>query len=174
MKSAVTISLVREAAGGPFVFWHDLEGSMREAAALGFDAVEIFPPAPEVVNSADVGDLLGKYGLKLAAVGTGAGWVKHRLTLTSPDAAIRQQAKNYIRSIIDAGGRFGAPAIIGSMQGRWADAIDRPAALSFLAEALNELALSQGSPLRPTVFSPRLDCMSHLLAADSLQKFQSA
>ena len=24
MKSAVTISLVREAAGGPFVFWHEI------------------------------------------------------------------------------------------------------------------------------------------------------
>ena len=150
MKSAVTISLVREAAGGPFVFWHDLEGGMREAAALGFDAVEIFPPAPEVVNNAGVGDLLGKYGLKLAAVGTGAGWVKHRLTLTSPDAQIRQQAKNYIRAIIDAAGRFGAPAIIGSMQGRWAETIDRPAALRLLAEALNELgphAAQYGVPL---------------------------
>ena len=150
MKSAVTISLVRESAGGPFVFWHDLEGGMREAAALGFDAVEIFPAAPEVVNNSDVGDMLSKYELKLAAVGTGAGWVKHRLTLTSPDPEIRQQAKNYIRAIIDAAGRFGAPAIIGSMQGRWADAIDRPAALGLLADALNELgphAAQYGVPL---------------------------
>ena len=64
MKSAVTISLVRESAGGPFVFWHDLEGGMREAAALGFDAVEIFPPAPEVVNHADVGDLLSRSSVR--------------------------------------------------------------------------------------------------------------
>ncbi len=46
MRSAVTISLVPEARGGPFVFWDDLLEGCRKAAALGFDAVEIFPPGP--------------------------------------------------------------------------------------------------------------------------------
>ncbi len=150
MKSAVTISLVREATGGPFVFWHDLAAGMREAAQLGFDAVEIFPPAAEVVNNDEVAALLADHKLKLAAVGTGAGWLKHRLTLTNPDTDARQRAKDFIRSIIDAGGRFGAPAIIGSMQGRWADSVDRTMALEFLSEALNELgehAAKYGVPL---------------------------
>ena len=46
MRSAVTISLINEARGGPFVYWDDLGGSIRKAAALGFDAVEIFAPNP--------------------------------------------------------------------------------------------------------------------------------
>lgn len=150
MKSAVTISLVRESAGGPFVFWHDLASSMQEAAKLGYDAVEIFPPAPELVNNDEVALLLSEHKLKLAAVGTGAGWVKHRLTLTNPEPSSRNKAKDFIRSIIDAGGRFGAPAIIGSMQGRWADTVDRAAALALLAQALDELgehAAKYGVPL---------------------------
>ena len=150
MKSAVTISLVREAAGGPFVFWHDLSAGIQEAAKLGFDAVEIFPSAPELVNNDEVAALLAEHQLKLAAVGTGAGWLKHRLTLTNPDADARNRAKDFIRSIIDAAGRFGAPAIIGSMQGRWADSVDRKTALELLAEALNELgehASKYGVPL---------------------------
>ena len=32
MKSAVTVSLVPEARGGPFVFWDDLAAGVRQAA----------------------------------------------------------------------------------------------------------------------------------------------
>ena len=47
MKSAVTISLVPEARGGPFVFWDDLAAGCRQAKSLGFDAVAYDVP---VVN----------------------------------------------------------------------------------------------------------------------------
>ena len=50
MKCSVTISLVPEVRGGPFVFWDDLPGSIRRAAELGFDAAEIFPPGPEAID----------------------------------------------------------------------------------------------------------------------------
>src|SRR5687768_9830530 len=103
MKSAVTISLVPEARGGPFVFWDDLDVSMARAATLGFDAVEIFAPGPEQIAPSAVKPLLAKHGLSLAAVGTGAGWVKHKLRLTSPDSDERAKAKQFIRGIIDAG-----------------------------------------------------------------------
>ena len=49
MKSAVTISLVKEAEGGPFVFWHDLAGGCSRAAELGYDAVEIFAPTADAI-----------------------------------------------------------------------------------------------------------------------------
>ncbi len=55
---------------------------------------------------------LHSHSLKLAAVGTGAGWVVHKLTLTDPDATIRRKAAEFIRSMIDFGGANGAPAII--------------------------------------------------------------
>ncbi|QOV89605.1 sugar phosphate isomerase/epimerase family protein [Humisphaera borealis] len=144
MKSAVTISLVSEARGGPFVFWDDLEAGMAKAAALGFDAVEVFAPGPELIAPSVVQPLLAKHNLKLAAVGTGAGWVKHKLRLTSPDAGERSKAIQFVRGIIDAGGPMGAPAIIGSMQGSWGKAgggdVDKDQALAWLAEALAELS----------------------------------
>ena len=71
IRSAVTVSLVHEVRGGPFVFWDDLPAACRKASELGFDAVEIFPPGPEVIDVPAVRKLLGDHGLGLAAVGTG-------------------------------------------------------------------------------------------------------
>jgi sugar phosphate isomerase/epimerase len=154
MKSAITISLVPEARGGPFVFWDDLPAACRKAKALGFDAVEIFAPGPDAIHTAEVRKLTGDMGLSVAAVGTGAGWVKHKLHLVLPDAASRRKAIDFIKSIIDMGAKLNAPAIIGSMQGRWsanpADGLCRDVAFPHFRDALNELgehAKQQGTML---------------------------
>jgi sugar phosphate isomerase/epimerase len=139
IRCSVTISLVPEARGGPFVFWDDLQGSIRQAAALGFAGVEIFPPGPEAINVGAVRQLLSDSGLALAAMGTGAGWLRQKLSLASGDFEVRRRAEAFIRSIVDVAGALGAPAIIGSMQGRWGDAVDRQSALGYLSEALNRL-----------------------------------
>ena len=139
MMSAVTISLVEEARGGPFVFWDDLAAGCRRAGELGFDAVEVFAPGPDAVAPDQLRALLADNDLSLAAVGTGAGMVKHGLSLTSTDAAERDQAIAFVRSMIDFGGAFGAPAIIGSMQGKWGADLSRDAALDLLRDALNPL-----------------------------------
>lgn len=150
MKSAITVSLVNEARGGPFVFWDDLPAACRQAAELGYDAVEVFAPGPDAVSRETLAGLLKTHGLNLAAVGTGAGWVKHKLTLTSPDAGIRQRAVDFVKSMIDFGGPHGAPAIIGSMQGRWGEGVTRDQALDWLRQALTTLgehARQYGIPL---------------------------
>jgi len=139
IKSAVTISLVPEARGGPFVFWDDLESACRKAAELGFDGIEVFAPDAETLQRRELRQLLDEHDLELAAAGTGAGWVKHKLTLTSPDPSIRQAARSFVRSVIDAAGALRAPAIIGSMQGRWGGEVARDDAFHYLAEALEDL-----------------------------------
>ena len=139
IRSSVTISLVPEARGGPFVFWDDLENACQTAKKLEFDAVEIFAPSPDVLQSSAVSIALADNGLALAAVGTGAGWVKHKLHLSLPNASDRQKAKDFIKSMIEAGAVHKAPAIIGSMQGRHGDGVDQATAMNYLADALEEL-----------------------------------
>ena len=139
IRTAVTVSLVPEAQGGPFVFWDGLEDAFEQAAAIGFDAVEIFAPGPDAVDRDQLKALVENTGRVVAAVGTGAGAVKHGLTLTDPDPDRRQQAIEFVASMIEFGAEFNAPAIIGSMQGRWGEDVDRPTALAWLAEALERL-----------------------------------
>ncbi len=154
IQSSVTISLVKEARGGPFVFWDDLAAGCQKAAELGFDAVEVFPPSAQAVDPAELRRLLDQHKLKLAAVGTGAGWVLHKLTLTSLDAAVRERAQQFVRSIIDFAGPFGAPAIIGSLQGRWGDGVDKATALQYLGNALNVLGEQATQFKVPLLFEP--------------------
>ncbi len=154
IPSAVTVSLVNEARGGPFVFWDDLPAACRKAQELGFDAIEIFAPSATAVDPVELQQLLTQHSLNLAAVGTGAGMVKHGLSLTSTDTDERARAKEFIRSIIDFGGPHGAPAIIGSMQGRWGGALSREAALDLLREALNELGEYARKHDVPLIYEP--------------------
>lgn len=154
IHSAVTISLVPEAAGGPFVFWDELSSACANAAAHGFDAVEIFPRTTESLNAKQLRQLLTQHELKLAAMGTGAGWVVHKLRLTDPDAQIRAQARNFIASIIDFAGGFGAPAIVGSMQGRSDGTVTREQGFNWLREALEQLAPRAHALGVPLLFEP--------------------
>lgn len=140
MRSAVTISLVSEAKGGPFVFWHDLAAGCAKAAELGFDAVEVFPRSAAELDVTLLRSCLDRHGLKLAAMGTGAGWVVKRLRLTDRDSEQRRLATEFVGEIIQVAGQFGAPAIIGSMQGRAEWEFSHEQHLVWLAEALDELA----------------------------------
>ncbi|MCE7056054.1 sugar phosphate isomerase/epimerase [Algoriphagus sp. AGSA1] len=139
IKSCVTIALVQQIKTGPWIFWDDLQAGMEKASKLGFDAIELFTASADSIEIPGLKDLLTNYNLELAAVGTGAGKVIHGLTLTDPDPEIREKAVSFILGMIDFGAAFGAPAIIGSMQGNVLTGNDRGETLSWLAEGLNRL-----------------------------------
>lgn len=140
MKPCVTISLVEEARGGPFVYWHDPLENAKKAQALGFEAIEIFPPGPEALDASHFPDIPALTGQRIAAIGSGAGWVRHQWHLTHPSPSIRHQARAFIAQLLVAAARFDAPVIIGSMQGRHGQGVSKEQALEWLGEALVDLS----------------------------------
>lgn len=154
VQSAVTVSLVPEARGGPFVFWNGLKDACQRAAELGFNGIEVFPRSAEEVDWKRLRALLEQHKLKLAAVGTGAGWLVHKFRLTDPDASMRERAQAFAGEIIDGAGQLGAPAIIGSMQGRCDGQVDRQQALAWLSEALDQLAERAARHNVPVLLEP--------------------
>ncbi len=139
IKSSVSIALVPQIKTGPWIYWENLEASILKAAQLGFDGIELFTASADAVAPATLTALLESSGLKLAAVGTGAGKVIQGLTLTDPNPDIRQQAITFIADMIAFGALFQAPAIIGSMQGNVVAGVEREQAMEWLAEGLNIL-----------------------------------
>ena len=140
MKPAVTVSFVPEARGGPFIFWDDLPAACQKAASLGYAAIEIFPPAPSALDATELLALLRDNRLSLATLGTGGGWLRQKLTLTSANPDVRARALTFIKEMIDAAAPFGATVIVGSMQGRAEGEVSRSDALNYLGEALTKLA----------------------------------
>jgi len=139
IKSCATIALVPEIKTGPWIYWEGPDISIPKAAKSGFDAVELFTASADAVDPEELEQLCDANDIKIAAVGTGAGKVLHGLTLTSQDKDIREKAVAFISDMVTFGARFGAPAIIGSMQGNVEPGIERPQAVAWLAEGLNEL-----------------------------------
>jgi sugar phosphate isomerase/epimerase len=101
--------------------------------------VELFTASADAVKPEKLQQLCETNKIKIAAVGTGAGKVLNGWTLTNPDKHVRQKAVAFISEMITFGARFRAPAIIGSMQGNTEPGIERPQAVAWLAEGLNEL-----------------------------------
>jgi sugar phosphate isomerase/epimerase len=154
MKTAVTICQVPEAAGGPFVFHTPLAEAFASAAEAGFDAVELFLPAPDTVPTEEIADLTERCGLQVAAVGTGAGMIRHGLSLTDPSAETRAAALEFILAMIAFGGRLGAPAILGSMQGRRPADLSPQAADDLLAAGIRDCAQRAEEFGVPFIYEP--------------------
>lgn len=154
IRSAVTISLVDEARSGPFVFHRDLAAACKQAQAIGFDAVELFLPGIGAVDPARLRILLNDHGLALAAVGSGAGWVKHGLHLALADPPARVRAREFVRELIHFAGAMHAPVIVGSMQGRSSPEVPHSTALGYLADALEDLGEAARSHDVPLLFEP--------------------
>jgi sugar phosphate isomerase/epimerase len=150
IESAVTIALVPQIQKGPWIFWYDLEKSMEKSAQLGFDAIELFTEDARAISPEKLQNLLSQYGLKLAAVGTGAGKVVHGWTLTHSDASIRSKSLEFIAEMMEFGASFNAPAIIGSMQGSFTPGIEEKQTMDWLSSGLkqlNEIAGNLGTKL---------------------------
>ena len=60
IRSSVTISLAQGTEGGPFLFWGDIEECCRQAAEIGFDAIEIHTGEYANATSADAEAALRK------------------------------------------------------------------------------------------------------------------
>jgi sugar phosphate isomerase/epimerase len=152
MKTAVTICRVPEMAAGPFVFHDELDVAFAKAAACGFDAVELFFAGPEEVPVETIRALCEQFGLGVAAVGSGAGMVKHGLSLTDPSPEKRRGALDFILRMVEFGGRLGAPCILGSMQGKWGGEISRERALELFAGALGAIDKAAGDAGVPFIY----------------------
>ena len=154
MRTAVTLCQVPEAAAGPFVFHQPLEEAFALAKDADFDDVELFLPGSDFVSVRTIKNLSDAHDLGIAAVGTGAGMVKHGLSLTDPSLEKRVAALDFLEQMIAFGGQLGAPAILGSMQGKHGGEVSKDQALEWLADALRIAGKTAAKYNVPFIYEP--------------------
>ncbi len=154
MRTAVTLCQVPEAAAGPFVFHEPLAQGFALAKEIGFDDVELFLPGPDAFSIDEIKALSQTHGLGIAAVGTGAGMVKHGLSLTDPSLEKRIAALDFLEQMIAFGGQLGAPAILGSMQGKHGGDVSKDQALEWLSDALRIAGKAAAKYKVPFIYEP--------------------
>jgi len=154
MRTAITLCQVPEAAAGPFVFHQPLAEGFALAKETGFDDVELFLPGPDAFSIDEIKALSQTHSLGIAAVGTGAGMVKHGLSLTDPSLNKRVAALDFLERMIAFGGQLGAPAILGSMQGKHGGEVPKDQALEWLADALHIAGKTAAKYNVPFIYEP--------------------
>ena len=108
----------RSSPFAPLLFSGRIPQGFQTAAEAGFRAVELSLRTPDEVNSEELTDLLDTYELSLSAIATGRSYIEDSLSLSSPNAEVRNQAIQRVEGLIQLAAPFKAAVIIGGIRGR--------------------------------------------------------
>ncbi|MGB8479932.1 MAG: sugar phosphate isomerase/epimerase family protein [Acidobacteriaceae bacterium] len=149
MKLAVT--MVKEApAQAPLVLRGDYTDSIRKAAQIGYDAVELHVADPAEVDVREVRAACETTGVGMSSIGTGLALVRDGLSLTSREKAARGRAIARLQDFVRLAAEFGSVVIVGLMKGLVKESTNRTEYDRHLTEALDAclpVALESGVTL---------------------------
>ncbi|WP_258359224.1 sugar phosphate isomerase/epimerase family protein [Moorella sulfitireducens (nom. illeg.)] len=116
MKLSISIAQ-NVPASAPFILRGPYLDNIKKAAELGYDAVEIHVRDPRELEVEQILKVCQKERITVSTLGTGLGYVEDKLSLTHPNAQIREKAAKRILDHIEVASYLGAGVIVGSMRG---------------------------------------------------------
>ena len=140
MKLGIVIS-TQPTSFSALSYAENLEESIKKAADMGYDGVELAVREPDLLDVEKVKKILNKYNLNVPAIGTGQAFVEEGLSFTSPDEDIRKKAVKRIKAHTVLAEKLDTHVIIGLIRGRGDDsAVSVDQKIEWLDEAMNECA----------------------------------
>ena len=140
MSMNIAVTAAREAAPhAPIVLRGPLDVAIREAAAIGYDAVELHLPDPAEVNPDEILVVCQQTGIRISSIGTGLAFVRDGLSLTHPDDLRRREAQSRMGRFIDLANRLQCVVIVGLMKGQVRELANRDKYLEIFTLALASL-----------------------------------
>ena len=139
MKIAVAIA-TEDALPTAFVVFRGIEESIRKAAQMGYDGIELALMDKDQVDVARVHRLIQQHGLEIPVVSTGQVFAGHKLWFTDPDAARRRRAVEIFKGLVDVAAEFRAMVNMGRVRGFIAEGETTETAEGRFAEAVREIA----------------------------------
>jgi sugar phosphate isomerase/epimerase len=140
VKFGVAISEEELGRTAPVPVQGGLINGLKKASELGFTAVEMHIRNPGQLDIDAIADAAKKFGISVAAIGTGLENTLNGLNLTSPDAKPRRLASDRYLEHIDLASRFGATVFVGLCRGSAPTEQSRGEYLDRLANELIPLA----------------------------------
>jgi sugar phosphate isomerase/epimerase len=116
----------------------ELEATVAEVAALGFDGIELAVRDPSLVRAEELVALTARHGLAVPAVSTGQAYGEEGLCLISADAGVRRAALDRLLAHLPLAAELDAVVIVGLIgtASRGGQTVDR--ATAHLVAALRE------------------------------------
>jgi sugar phosphate isomerase/epimerase len=139
MKIAVAIA-TENALPTAFVVFRGIEESIRKAAEMGYDGVELALMDKDQVDLGRVKRLIRQYRLEIPVVSTGQVFAGHNLWFTSPAAVVRKKAVEIFRGLIEVAAEFGAMVNMGRVRGFIAEGETAEIAERRFGEVVSEIA----------------------------------
>jgi len=139
MKIAVAIA-TEDALPTAFVVFRGIEESIRKAAEMGYDGIELALMDKDQVDVGRVKRLIQQYRLEIPVVSTGQVFAGHKLWFTSPDAAIRTRAVEIFKGLVDVAAEFGAMVNMGRVRGFIAEGETAAVAEKRFGDSVSEIA----------------------------------
>lgn len=139
MKLSIVVS-TQPAKFNALAYKGKLSENIAKIKMLGYDGVELAIRDPNLLNLSELKNILNKNNLPVPAIGTGQAYGEEKLSFTDPDAKIRRQTIERIKSHVHLADQFGAVVIIGLVRGKIGSNIDGRQAEQWLIEALTECA----------------------------------
>jgi 5-keto-L-gluconate epimerase len=116
MKISLSIS-PDNPRGAPIIMKNGLDRGIEQAAALGYDGVELHIHDLWKVDVEDLRARLGAQGLPVSSVGPGLVYGGDTFSFADADPAVRQQALERVQLLIDLCQQFNTLAMVGVVHG---------------------------------------------------------
>jgi sugar phosphate isomerase/epimerase len=139
MKFSIVLS-TQPASFSALAYKGKLRENIKKIKDLGYDGVELAVRDPDLINLADLQNILKEHNLPVPAIGTGQAYGEEHLSFTSEDASIREKAILRIKAQIRLAKILNSQFIIGLIRGSSAGKSGAERREGWLIEALGQCA----------------------------------
>jgi 5-keto-L-gluconate epimerase len=108
----------RDALPSAFVVFRGFEDSIKKAADLGYDGIELALKAADEIEPMKLSKMLEKSNMEVSCISTGQVFADTGLMFTDSDAEKREKVKNIFIQFINLASGFGQKVNIGRVRGK--------------------------------------------------------
>lgn len=124
----------------PLLLEGDFVETMKLAKSIGYDAVEIHTPDPEVLEIERLQAACKELDMFIATLGTGMIYGKYGLYLMDEDEANQRKIVEMVKQYIDIAAQIGSKVTIGSIKGNVPKGSDPEKCLAIMGKCLQEIS----------------------------------